>query len=756
MTIRKTIWLIALIILPIFSAHAQRFDWVKTFTGPSLNTDDVHRPVSSVTDSDGNIYIIGQFTPGARIEGIDLLPITGANRMCVLIAKFTPSGNMAWHKSIYSQYDNCLALDIRKQGDSSITALVSFRLPHGGSISNSNKVYYLDTLLTTNDNYLMVTDSIANFTTNAFITFDHDGNLMEQHFLQMAYIDSTGATLRESNTGGMPNDNRIITSTVTNEMFNIDDEGNIYICRRAIDTYSWYNSAINDYVDLTVENGGIAQIRIIVDGQRSLYVTPSYRSDHRNQQILKFSPHFNSLIDAVYVFDSLCIPQELYTDISVSSFEKGIDDNFYLSLGGWNYPDTMYVSRSDSLRCISNSMTAFDACMIEYSTDLTATRVVQITCTADSLDIPKAYYFHGTTYDEETNSIYLLGSVQKDPLTIEDPDCWITYREDTLDLNRNLFWLRIDPFDNSLIAYGKARTNNATRIKQTDIIFQQSNIVVNNNRVFSQVGFQGDIFVRDSSINIGTSEQGIGVMCWDTDGHEIGFIDYNAISPKNKTGRLHLNDSCLYLTGIVASSADLGELHIDPIGGRDQAYIACYVDTAFMTPYVYTDTRNEQTIEWHQDLDFSLSNTIITLTAIASSGLPVSYICDDTTIAMVDGNTLHLLSDGTTTVTAYQNGSQYGYYPATPITKNLTVNTVGIKETPQTNPILYPNPTKENVFINTDNEQISNVYITTSLGQQKEIKLKENTIPMTGLPSGIYYIKVVTTEHIYQQKIIKL
>ena len=246
-------------------------------------------------------------------------------------------------------------------------------------------------------------------------------------------------------------------------------------------------------------------------------------------------------------------------------------------------------------------MTAFDACMIEYSTDLTATRVVQITCTADPLDIPKAYYFHGTTYDEETNSIYLLGSVQKDPLTIEDPDCWITYREDTLDLNRNLFWLRIDPFDNSLIAYGKARTNNATRIKQTDIIFQQSNIVVNKNRVFSQVGFQGDIFVRDSSINIGTSEQGIGVMCWDTDGHEIGFIDYNAISPKNKTGRLHLNDSCLYLTGIVASSADLGEFHIDPIGGRDQAYIACYVDTAFMTPYVHTEEPGEVSITLVED-----------------------------------------------------------------------------------------------------------------------------------------------------------
>ena len=753
----KRFFAIAIVMFLTLAVQAQRFDWVRTFSGPPLNTEDIHRPVSSVTDTEGNIYLIGEFTPGARIGNSELLPIAGANNMCALIAKFTSSGELAWHKAIYSQQSYCYALDIRKQGDTAVVVMGTFRLPYEGGVSDNNNVYYLDTLLTTTDSYLMTTDSIANYTTNFFITLDYDGNVIEQHFLQMAYVDSSGATLRRSNTGQMAGDNKIITTPVSDEMFNIDNEGNIYVCRRAVDVYSGYNTAINDYVVLSVENGGIGQLRILIDGQRSQYFQPSYRTDHRNQQILKFSPHFDSLLDAVYVFDSLTIPQELYTNINVSSFEKGGDDNFYLLLGGWDYPDTMMISRSNDLECVSNNLTAFDACMIEYSTDMTATRVIQISCTEDPLGIPKSYYFHGATYDKESNSIYLLGSVQKTPMTVESPNCWITYRNDTLDLNRNLFWLRIDPTDNSLIAYGKARTNNVTRIKQTDGIFQQSNIVVSKNRVFSQVGYQGDIFFRDTSIDIGITGHGIGVMWWDIEGHELGFLDYNAISIENKTGRLHLVDSSLYLTGIVASSADFGERHIDQAGGCDQAYIACYVDTSFITPSVYIDPRKEQIIEWNQELSFPLNNTPIILTAAASSGLPVTYNCADTTIARVIDNTLYLLAEGTTMVTACQSGTEYGYYPAMPVSKVLTVNDVGVPFVNNEKEIgLYPNPTNGRMIIDIDNEQIIGASIISTMGQRKEIKVQGNVVSLADIPSGIYYIQITTDRNTYQQKIIKL
>ena len=684
---------ILLLFLLAASLHAfsQHFDWVKSYYGPQLNsTDEYHRIISSVIDQSGNVYALGYCTPGAQIGNTELLPVSFENRLCVLIAKFTPSGELAWYKAIHTRASNSLPFDIRMCGDTAITVMVAFRLPSGGDSPNGNTVFYLDTLLTSSNGNLMVTDSIAYFMTNAFITLDYDGNVIEQHFVQLAYVDSTGSTLRMSNTYGTSGDNRIITSILSNEMFNIDKEGNIYVCRKAMDVYS---------SELSVETGSIRELRILVDGQQSLYYEPSYRSDHRNQQILKFSPHFEQLIDAIYVFDSLNIPDGLYTDIGVTAFEKDDEDNLYLSLGGNNYPDTMLISNSDSLLCLSSDMVAFDACMIGYTSDLVATRVVQLSCTPDPMNIQKSYYFHGTTYDNETNTLYILGSVQKDPLTITNPDCWITYHDDTLDLNRNLFWLRLDPSDNSLVSYGKARSSAATRIKLTDGGLQQASLAVKGNRVFSQVGYQGDICFKDSTIDLGGAAQhGIGLMCWDADGHEIEYIDFNAIGSRNKTGRVHIVDSILYMNGIVNSSADFGQHHINSVN-HDQAYLTKYVDTSFMTPYVYTDPRVEQAIEWIQGLSFSLTDSPVTLTATATSGLPVSYRCADTSVARINGNTLLLLSNGTTTVTAYQNGNEYGYYPATPVTKTLTVANVGIPTVEATQIKAYPNPTSGQVTI---------------------------------------------------------
>ena len=102
----------------------------------------------------------------------------------------------------------------------------------------------------------------------------------------------------------------------------------------------------------------------------------------------------------------------------------------------------------------------------------------------------------------------------------------------------------------------------------------------------------------------------------------------------------------------------------------------------------------------YEKIHFSLTDSPVTLTATATSGLPVTYLCADTSVARIAGNTLHLLSNGTTTVTAYQNGNEYGYYPATPVTKTLTVGNVSIS-TVEAEPQVkaYPNPTSGQVTI---------------------------------------------------------
>ena len=62
----------------------------------------------------------------------------------------------------------------------------------------------------------------------------------------------------------------------------------------------------------------------------------------------------------------------------------------------------------------------------------------------------------------------------------------------------------------------------------------------------------------------------------------------------------------------------------------------------------------------------------ITLTATASSNLPVSYASTTTPVCTVSGNTLTLVSTGTCAITASQTGSAT-YGPAPPITQSFTI-----------------------------------------------------------------------------------
>ena len=83
-------------------AHAQHFDWAKGY-GSSQEGCLIK---GTVTDSDGNLYILGQFTKDATWDGQRILPIApygpGQNSINTLIAKISPSGEMLWKKVIHS------------------------------------------------------------------------------------------------------------------------------------------------------------------------------------------------------------------------------------------------------------------------------------------------------------------------------------------------------------------------------------------------------------------------------------------------------------------------------------------------------------------------------------------------------------------------------------------------------------------------------------------------------------------------------
>ncbi|MCX6878404.1 MAG: DUF6288 domain-containing protein [Verrucomicrobia bacterium] len=90
-------------------------------------------------------------------------------------------------------------------------------------------------------------------------------------------------------------------------------------------------------------------------------------------------------------------------------------------------------------------------------------------------------------------------------------------------------------------------------------------------------------------------------------------------------------------------------------------------------PGTLTVNPADQTITFETLAAMTCGEAPFDLTATASSGLPVSYVSSDPTVASVAGNTVTLLKAGSITITASQPGDG-NYTAATPVGQSLTVH----------------------------------------------------------------------------------
>jgi len=85
-----------------------------------------------------------------------------------------------------------------------------------------------------------------------------------------------------------------------------------------------------------------------------------------------------------------------------------------------------------------------------------------------------------------------------------------------------------------------------------------------------------------------------------------------------------------------------------------------------------TTIKYSQTITFNTLAPKTYGEADFTITATASSGLPVTLTSSDETVATISGNTVTIVGAGTTTITATQEGN-FEYYPATPVLHDLEV-----------------------------------------------------------------------------------
>ena len=561
--------------------HAQgHFDWVKSYFGPDHQGGGAANEIfGSVQDHDGNVYILGQFIGGAKWDdGTDILPFSAHRNRCAIIAKFTPQGEMVWHKELYSSYTDIEAYTIRMVGDTALMlyALVTFPFDYGLP-SERNELYYFDTLLTTSERFPESPDSLQTPERYyGFITLGlESGNIIEEHFLTLTYVKNDGSMLRSKYSDYL----------ITNEMrvsFNVDNEGNIILARQANDLFREpCDTCPNGLYLWSPNEGNISTLRLIVDGAAKQMDVPIEHSSRWNWQIIKLSPHLDSVISSTYVFDSTWrYSEDENISLELNSIDVDESDNIYVLLQRKQDPvDRWPVKNSDTLAM------EWYQCMIRYNSSLTPTGITQVT----SSYTPEGYYcgggleFLNTCYDTTTNSLFLQGFSRRN----QQYHPSLNLNGDTLNLKNNACWLRLDADDLSLISYGKARSTDRESYERTYLYSDKyswshnGSFVASGNRVFCQVKYQCNILFNDTQIN---SPYGMGLFVWDYDGHELEYIDYNSPSSTNEQGYIFLKDSNLFLSGTLTASADFGDFHINA-AYNSHAYLAHYTDTSFMTPY---------------------------------------------------------------------------------------------------------------------------------------------------------------------------
>ena len=244
--------------------------------------------------------------------------------------------------------------------------------------------------------------------------------------------------------------------------------------------------------------------------------------------------------------------------------------------------------------------------LIKFDDELMPLSVTQLTIGSSEPGLSMTNNrFNQCIVEPDSNSIIILGSIGRIPQDYGYP---VFYGQDLLDIQDNCAWfVRIDNQTGALQSYGYIPSSSQTTSLTNHSILQS---IAQKNRIITHVGYKENIQTPDSSISIAPNRFGAGLYICDYDGNYIDFIDYGIDAPSILlSGCLSLHDSILYIMGGSRFDLTLNNTPLSPTGniteverrasslalprwsnvtaGNSVAYIAKYVDTTFMTPYVY-------------------------------------------------------------------------------------------------------------------------------------------------------------------------
>ena len=728
------------------SAFAQmaggEWKWARAFGG--TDGSSFGNAIKQVEhDADDNTYIVGVYGQfGCWDDGQPIVnnsTVSAGNQTKLLVAKFDSVGTLLWSKVVQNSYKPTRFSEIQLT-DSSLIVVGSTEFADPQETTLSPKwLYFFDTLIRSQD--VAATPVAQRHPPFAFgwwtfvTTLDLDGNVQSSVFLEerkRPQYTPSGLCFRQAE------------PVVWGQgLFHIDSAGNnVIICQ---------TKSIGQEED---------PLWILVhkqDTTTNSYVTDTFNvflpgSTEKSEGIayltfFKFSPSWELLTfrNLVQGLDGFAASYEYsgdsinpYVKYGVSTFDIDDDGNYYIigSIGVGltamyhgelnNYPCHVYFDSSIYLTVNHIDETHYPPFVLKLSPDGVPLWCNQVHVPVNPLHVCVTY-FDGI--DVNGDYVYI-------PITDGN------YRMIVPDLGESdiytpkIGWLKCD--------------------KETGVwqhfAVSDTMLMTNGNNLNSFV-HEDHVFITGTNGYLANNTSKHFIEHWTTDGILVDTMNIGRDRHEDQWATID-DQGNLRLRTTFKGAENLGNLHLDYGSEHSMAVIALYHNDDFAFPL----SREEQSIIWNQDLNFSLADSPVTLTATATSGLPVSYSSSDTSIARIDGSTLHLLAGGSCTILATCPDNDY-YQAAAPVSKTLTVGQSGIADHEASPLLIYPNPSRGYMNLYGPTDQIRSITLYDMTGREvyhhtRTIFLNATpadqglcySLDISHLPQGSYIVKVSTAD----------
>tara|TARA_R110002049_G_scaffold65035_1_gene170979 strand:+ start:117987 stop:120212 length:2226 start_codon:yes stop_codon:yes gene_type:complete len=732
-----------LFLLSLFSlniaAQSPGFEWAKSIGGTG---DDYSGFVTS--DSSGNIYMTGYYTgtvdfdPNSNVENL-----TSVGNKDIFIQKLDANGNLIWIKSIGGNgYDIAKSITIDASGNIYLTGnfqeTVDFNPgPETNTLTSNGDWDFFLLKLDSNGNFIWVNSTGGSSSDDVnSVAIDSSGNVyLTGNFYYTVDFDPGSETFN-------------LTSAGCNDFFiqKFDTDGN-YIWAKTIG-----NNACGSAISLTIDSSDNTYITGYysgtVDFDPGASTTNLSSSGGSDIFILKLDSNgnfiwaksFQEISNGTYGYTSKCITTDIWGNIYITGSYSGTVD---------------FDPGEETTSFTTTALSDIFIVKLDTAGNL-------LWANSMGTDNPSYYSGGASIITDTSGNVYTIGDFQgtidfdsssgvNNITTIGDSDAFVQ----KLDTSGNFIWASsfggsgtwcraysiINDSSNNLYLTGgfagtvdlnpTANTENHTSAGNRDIFIQK----------LSQTTQESTIWTSNSDdyTNFTATNSDGDAFTWETENGNIaakGLITNTSFFSKSydaTAGNLTPDNLLITPTGAINVPSNVSsisfKLNVEASSSeRPAEHFAVYVfDEAIGQSF---DTKiHEETL--------TVGGTGSAKDIIAS--IPTSFA----------GKTIGII------IRHYNTIGQDKLY-VDDFEVNYEASTLSVKEKNNQNLSLYPNPTKDNIHLNTTQESL---FVLTNINGQVLINgtldKGENTINLAEFQNGLYFLNIKSNLGTITKKIIK-